>query len=642
MALGSKLREIGAKMPWLSGKAAVQEEALAAIKYPPVAAGIPALEVEQILGPHGETLAKIKHLVEQEADWGQWYLPLIRRYATFVHLLPASEYHHHRGAGGLLAHGLEVGLYTLQQAREQLYGMKLEPKVRRLARPRWQYGCFVAGLCHDIGKPVTLLRATLAPEGQGLADWDEKVWQPYAQDILSWCRQHGAERYWVAFKKRRSKDHERAAALIWDRVITEADRRFLSEYDSDLLPLVLGTVQGEVNGDHELGKLVQVADRRSVQGDLGKSNLASDLGQDVGLPVLRIYSDAMLRLVREDAWRVNEAGGRLWYMASGLYLVWPEGGRDIGLLLDRDEAYRGVPRHPTVMAEILQEWDYVEATPGGSPFWWVELEGLDKPLLALKIKEPGGLLPALPAPRPGLVRPYEAGQGEAADSAVEPEAGMPVESSVPEVSLADAEEESGAGGEAPGQEVQGQEIQVQDNQEEKPGWRRWVWAWARECAPGCRVMAERCVGKLDAGKAVEEEAMAAKQRQEVLRERICGLLAEHDRLQADPASDPDCERRGELVLEMWELFTEWRYLENLAGAQGGGVAATEWDAAEVAGGEPEWVWQITQMLGDGIAVSEFEAERLKRQLGGQGSVRSWFRLSPDGQVVGRVDRGSWH
>lgn len=287
MALGSKLREIGAKMPWLSGKAAVQEEALAAIKYPPVAAGIPALEVEQIMGPHGETLAKIKHLVEHEADWGQWYLPLIRRYATLVHLLPASEYHHHRGAGGLLAHGLEVGLYTLQQAREQLYGMKLEPKVRRLARPRWQYGCFVAGLCHDIGKPVTLLRATLAPEGQGLADWDEKVWQPYAQDILAWCRQHGAERYWVAFKKRRAKDHERAAALIWDRVITEADRRFLSEYDSDLLPMVLATLQGEAAGDHTLGKLVQGADRRSVQGDLGKSNLASDLGQDVGLPVLR-------------------------------------------------------------------------------------------------------------------------------------------------------------------------------------------------------------------------------------------------------------------------------------------------------------------------------------------------------------------
>ena len=447
------------------------------------------------------------------------------------------------------------------------------------------------------------------------------------------CRQHGAERYWVAFKKRRAKDHERAAALIWDRVITEADRRFLSEYDSDLLPLVLGTVQGEANGDHELGKLVQGADRRSVQGDLGKSISASDLGQDVGLPVLRIYRDAMLRLVRDDAWRVNEAGGRLWYVASGLYLVWPEGGRDIGLLLDRDEAYRGVPRHPTVMAEILQEWDYVESTPGGSPFWWVELEGLEKPLLALKIKERGGVLPALPAPRPGSVRPYEAGQGEAADSAVEPEAGMPVESNVPDNALADAGDESVTAGAELGQEVQGQ-----DNQEDKPGWRRWAWDWAWDCAPGCRAMAERIVGKLVPGKAGEEDEMATWRRKEMIRKRIGELLGKHDRSQADPASDPECEPWDEMVSKLYELL-RLRCLQAGAGKNGCG---NETEAAEISGNEPEWVQEITQMLGDGIAVSEIEAERLKKRLGGQGSVRAWFRFSPDGRVVGRVDRDRWH
>jgi len=622
----------------LSGQAADQEESLAAVKYPPVAAGIPALGVGEILKPHGETLAKIKHLVEQETDWGNWYRPLIERYATFVHLLPASEYHHHRGAGGLLAHGLEVGLYTLQQAHEKLYGMKLEPKVRRLARPRWQYGCFVAGLCHDIGKPVTLVRATLVPDGQGLSDWDEKIWQPYAQDLLAWCRQHGAERYWVAFKKRRSKDHERAAALIWDRVITEADRRFLSEYDSDLLPLVLATVQGEAHGDHELGKLVQSADRRSVQGDLGKSNLASDLGQDVGLPVLRIYSDAMLRLVREDVWRVNEAGGRLWYVESGLYLVWPEGGRDIGLLLDRDEAYRGVPRHPTLIAEILQEWDYAEGTAGGSPFWWVDLEGMEKPLLALKVREPGGLLPALPAPWPGAARPYEAGEGEAAVSAVGPEAtevpaaesnGQPVESNAQEVGLAEEGEEPGAAGAELGLEGQGQA-----NQEDKPERRRWAW----DFAPGWLAIAERFVALVANVVPGKEDEMATWRQEEMIRKRIWELLGKHDRSQADPASDPECEPWDEMVSKLYELL-RLRCLQAGAGKNGCG---NETEAAEISGNEPEWVQEITQMLGDGIAVSELEAERLKKRLGGQGSVRAWFRFSPDGRVVGRLARGSGH
>ena len=35
--------------------------------------------------------------------------PVIARYVAFSHLLPASESHHHRGAGGLFRHGLESG-----------------------------------------------------------------------------------------------------------------------------------------------------------------------------------------------------------------------------------------------------------------------------------------------------------------------------------------------------------------------------------------------------------------------------------------------------------------------------------------------------------------------------------------------------
>ncbi|MEA1053921.1 TraI domain-containing protein, partial [Lamprobacter modestohalophilus] len=40
--------------------------------------------------------------------WATYIEPVICRYAAFVHLLPASEAHHHCGSGGLLRHGLEV------------------------------------------------------------------------------------------------------------------------------------------------------------------------------------------------------------------------------------------------------------------------------------------------------------------------------------------------------------------------------------------------------------------------------------------------------------------------------------------------------------------------------------------------------
>ncbi|KAA3419555.1 TraI domain-containing protein, partial [Streptococcus pneumoniae] len=38
--------------------------------------------------------------------------------ARFAHLLPASQSHHHRGAGGLLRHSLEVGLWALPAIHE--------------------------------------------------------------------------------------------------------------------------------------------------------------------------------------------------------------------------------------------------------------------------------------------------------------------------------------------------------------------------------------------------------------------------------------------------------------------------------------------------------------------------------------------
>ena len=615
MALGLKHFSGLAKRPWWSGKPAGQEAAPAVVKYPPVAAGIPALPVAEILSPHGETLAKIRHLVEREADWGRWYRPLIERYASFVHLLPASEYHHHRGAGGLLAHGLEVGLYTLQQAREMLYGMHLEPKVRREARPRWQYGCFLAGLCHDVGKPVALLRATLVPEGGLLVDWDEQVWQPYAEDLLAWCRRHGSERYWVSFRPRQARDHEKTALLIWDRVVTEGDRRVLSEYDGELLPVVLAALQGGAE-ENDLAKAVRQADRRSVQEDLGKSHQAQDVGPGVGLPVLRIYSDAMLRLLRDGAWRVNEPGGRLWYVESGLYMVWPEGGRDLGALLDRDEAYRGVPRNPQTMAEILLEWRYIEATPGGSPYWWVSVEGVtvEKPLLALQVREPRGLLEVLPPPWPGAASPYETGQepGEGSGQAAE-EKSEPGETEASRFGR-DGESCQGRGEESIG-EVQppdgigetvepAAEVGATDNQEDRgpvlPRLRRWL-SGGRAAAADmlrhvCRLVLVAnlpLVGSLLGW--TEEGDMTLEERELVLAE----MAALEAAIENGTASEADKERLEQILLDLLQIAVYMRARRGRYGAAEGAGCADGAEGAEASEMLSDLVWMVGYRNGRG-------------------------------------------
>lgn len=374
-------------------------------RYPPMVEGIPALSVAAILAQHEDLLAQTKHLVEEVGAWERWYIPIIERFADFVHLLPASEAHHHRGVGGLLTHSLEVGLYVMEAAYSKLYGLKMEPKDRRQARYRWLLASYVGGLCHDLGKPLALMRVT-APDG--------KVWEPYSSNILAWCQANGMQRYFVSFKKRRRGDHEQLASIALDRVLTLADREYLSIYDQDMMLDVLLTIQDNSKAGHEMHAMMKQADNRSVQDDLARSNLAQDLGPRVGLPTMKILLTTMRRLIAEGEWEINKPGGPLWYLADSLFMVWPKGGQDIAAMLNQDKAYEGVPKDLTTMLSVMVEWRFIEMTPESS-FWLLDLEQLGpdgKPLPAIKVREAQTLVDLLPAPAAGKVEAEQPEPGE--------------------------------------------------------------------------------------------------------------------------------------------------------------------------------------------------------------------------------------
>lgn len=362
-------------------------------RYPPVVDGIPALPVAEILAQQEDLLAQTRHLVEEISDWERWYVPIIERFADFVHLLPASEAHHHRGVGGLLTHSLEVGLYVMQEAYGKLYGLKLEPKDRREARHRWLLASYVGGLCHDLGKPLAVMRVT-SPDG--------KVWEPYSSNILAWCRAHRMKKYFVSFKKRRQEDHEMLAMMALDRVLTTADREYLAACDPDLMLDVLLTIQDNSKAGHEMHAMMKKADNQSVQDDLANSNLAQDLGPRVGLPTMQILLTTMRRLVAEGQWEINKPGGPLWHLADSLFMVWPKGGQDIVAMLGLDKAYAGVPRDHTTMLAVMLEWRFAEMTPA-STFWLLYLGGQAEPLRAIKIRELQTLVDLVPAPAAGTV-----------------------------------------------------------------------------------------------------------------------------------------------------------------------------------------------------------------------------------------------
>ena len=58
------------------------------------------------------------------------YMPVLRKFAAYAHLLPASEKHHHDAQGGLLSHSLEVSVGATRASSAFLYGHRVSPKYQ--------------------------------------------------------------------------------------------------------------------------------------------------------------------------------------------------------------------------------------------------------------------------------------------------------------------------------------------------------------------------------------------------------------------------------------------------------------------------------------------------------------------------------
>ena len=107
--------------------------------------------------------------------------PALLNYARFVHLLPASENHHHCGPGELLRHGLEVAYIAMNCSNNAAFYSRLPPSKRSLRNPRWIVAGSLCWLFHDTGKAVTDMRVVYAPEdlewdytSSSIEDWGKK------------------------------------------------------------------------------------------------------------------------------------------------------------------------------------------------------------------------------------------------------------------------------------------------------------------------------------------------------------------------------------------------------------------------------------------------------------------------------------
>ncbi|EGV29595.1 Relaxase [Thiorhodococcus drewsii AZ1] len=326
-------------------------------RYPPFLKGLPVASTAQILATQRALIASLQDaLAFSDEDYRTLVLPLIERYAAFVHLLPASETHHHRGAGGLFRHGLEVAFQAARASRGRLFALDRLPEERRILEPRWHLAACIAGLLHDVGKPVADL---------SVVDRNGSYrWQPLDETLVEWAGTHGIDCYFLRWHSQRvHHGHEGFTAAVLPQLLTWPVRHWLMDPDP-LVWLTLGRVLAGMDDQALLGELMREADRVSVAQDLRENRLDPD-ALSLGVPIERYLIDTMRSLLRDGTWTVNTPGARVWiFPPNRVHLVWPACAEAIVQRL-ASERIPGIPRDPDTLADILIERHLARGRPLG-------------------------------------------------------------------------------------------------------------------------------------------------------------------------------------------------------------------------------------------------------------------------------------
>lgn len=376
--------------------------------------GIYAYPLQQTLNHHQDILARIKDLIEapkEEAEelFNAYYLPAIKTYAAYVHLLPASENHHHSNIGGLLCHGLEAGYRALNKV--VLYSRNpalniLSGQSARDAIPRFELAIFLAGLTHDAGKIITDMR--IYASDQGLE------WNPYTQSLMNWMISSGINKYYVQFRpEREHKEHQQfSASLMLDVILDRQTKAYLHAGYARIMPMMYEALMGLGNDyTNPIQKHMQYGDEASVETNLKKiGHNCPAAATHARVPVCQHVLNAARRLVASRQWRVNTPGHPVWIMDDALYICWQAGSRDLISLLDQDNI-EGIPRNPQTLADILIDHGIAIAAHEDLPgrqYWYISpgaVQQGDKKvsLQALRLHESYGLLNPMPDSVPGSV-----------------------------------------------------------------------------------------------------------------------------------------------------------------------------------------------------------------------------------------------
>ena len=365
------------------------------LAYPPADPGLPYRTVAELLSPHADLIARIKLAYGADAAaFDRDLLALIRRYAAYVHLLPATADNYFSAPGGLLRLGLETAFFSLQATDGQIFSGRSTISIRRQLEPRWRHATFIAGLCHEIHRTVSQLVVT---------DRDGEKWPAFLQPLDQWLAKRRRDRFFVRWIAHR-RGERGLGVFALPHIVAPELLQYLAQGNDVVVPQLMSSITGapDARDGNVVAQLVRRCAALVIDRDLRAS--AERLTRPVlGAHLERHLLDGMRRLAASNAaWQVNSEKSRLWFSGEGLFVVWPNAAADLLKLLEADQL-PGIPKSPDTLLEILVAAGIAEPQSDTQATWRIHPPPPRAPVEALRIADPATLFPGvdvLPAPIP--------------------------------------------------------------------------------------------------------------------------------------------------------------------------------------------------------------------------------------------------
>ncbi len=299
-------------------------------------------------------------LIIDDLRFEKMYLTPIYRFCEIVQLTPASQAHHHSFPGGLIVHTLSVIELALNERMNYTLPLSSDPQTIEDQKPLWTFAVFVAALCHDIGKTVTMV---------AFVDNDSlKVKNVLAGTMI----EQGVKSYHFAWKPTQYyKLHQQIGASFLMKLLDDISLDFLSS-ELDVFKEVLAYIQADEYNWGSIGHIVQTADSESTAAALKIANGSRKFRganlENFGERVMRT-----LRLILNNSGIAkNRAGAAIWVNEYYTYAVAKPFAEMIREEMQRQGA-TDVPSDNTRIFDELQHQSFCETSPDGQAIFKVEI-----------------------------------------------------------------------------------------------------------------------------------------------------------------------------------------------------------------------------------------------------------------------------